>query len=122
MARTERPDDNVGMRPAAVVRVQWTRAELLALREAIEVTPNFEGRQDVRDTFRHAVRAPRVREVELEREIAERLGNRLVPVDLATATARAKLLRAVRGPRKRTVAEVQRPQPVVAGVSAAAAA
>ena len=35
------------MRPAATVRVQWTRAELLALREAIEVTPNFEGRQDV---------------------------------------------------------------------------
>ena len=55
-------------------------------------------------------------------ELAERLGNRLVPVDLATATARAKLLRAVRGPRKRMVAQAQRPQPVVAGVSAAAAA
>ena len=122
MARTERPDDNVGMRPAGVVRVEWTRAELLALREAIEVTPNFEGRQDVRDIFRHAVRAPRIRDVELDGEIAERLSNRLVPVDLATATARAKLLRAVRGPRKRMVADVQRPQPVVAAVSAAAAA
>ena len=110
------------MRPAAVVRVRWTRAELLALREAIEVTPNFEGRQEVRDTFRLAVRAHRIGEVELEHEIAERLGNRLVPVDLATATARAKLLRAVRGPRKRMVAQVQRPQPVAAGVSSAAAA
>ena len=121
MARTARADDNLGMRPAAVVRVRWTRAELLALREAIEVTPNFEGRQDVRDTFRHAVRAHRIGEVELDGELAERLGNRLVPVDLATATARAKLLRAVRGPRKRMVAQAQRPQPVVAGVSAAAA-
>ncbi|HWO81863.1 hypothetical protein [Gaiella sp.] len=110
------------MRPAATVRVQWTRAELLALREAIEVTPNFEGRQDVRDTFRHAVRAPRIGVVELEHDLAERLGNRLVPVDLATATARAKLLRAVRGPRKRTVAQVHRPQPVLTGVSTAAAA
>ena len=109
------------MRPAATVRVQWTRAELLALREAIEVTPNFEGRQDVRDTFRFAVRAHRIGEVELDHEIAERLGNRLVPVDLATATARAKLLRAVRGPRKRAIAQVHRPQPVVAAVTSAAA-
>jgi hypothetical protein len=109
------------MRPAAKVRVQWTRAELLALREAIEVTPNFEGRQDVRDTFRLAVRAPRIVPVELDHELAERLGNRLVPVDLATATARAKLLRAVRGPRKRVVAQVHRPQPVALPVVSAAA-
>jgi hypothetical protein len=109
------------MRPAAKVRVQWTRAELLALREAIEVTPNFDGRQEVRDVFRLAVRAHRIGEVELDHEIAERLSNRLVPVDLATATARAKLLRAVRGPRKRMVAQVHRPQPVVAPVVSAAA-
>jgi hypothetical protein len=103
------------MRLAAQVRVVWTRAELLALREAIEVTPNFDGRQEVRDTFRVAVRAPRLAAIELDREIAERLSNRLVPVDLATATARAKLLRAVRGgPARRTV-QVRRPQqPVVA--------
>ena len=82
--------------------MQWTRAELIALREAIEVTPNFEGRQDARDIFRVAVRAPRLRPLELEQGMAERLANRLVPVDLATATARAKLLRAVRGePRRR---------------------
>ncbi len=110
------------MRPEGVVRVQWTRAELLALREAIEVTPNFDGRQDVRDTFRIAVRAHRMGEVELDGEIAERLANRLVPVDLATATARAKLLRAVRGgPRRRMVAPVKHPQPAVAQATAAAA-
>jgi len=97
------------MRPAATVRVQWTRTELLALREAIEVTPNFEGRQQVRDVFRVAVRAHRLSALELDRELAERLSNRLVPVDLATATARGKLLHAVRGPRKRGIAQVQRP-------------
>jgi hypothetical protein len=109
------------MRPAAKVRVQWTRAELLALREAIEVTPNFEGRQEVRDLFRIAVRAHRIGAVELDHELAERLSRRLVPVDLATATARGKLLHAVRGPRKRGIAQVHRPQPVVAAVTSAAA-
>jgi hypothetical protein len=89
------------MRPEGAVRVRWTRAELIALREAIEVTPNFEGRQAARDILRVAVRAPRVRELELEPGMAERLANRLVPVDLATATARAKLLHAVRGDRRR---------------------
>lgn len=110
------------MRPAATVRVQWTRAELLALREAIEVTPNFEGRQEMRDFFRTAVRAHRINALELDFEIAERLGNRLVPVDLATATARSKLLHAVRGPRKRGIAQVHRPKPVLLPAPAAAAA
>jgi hypothetical protein len=102
------------MRPAATVRVKWTRAELLAIREAIEVTPNFDGRQEMRDFFRTAARSHRLGILELDRDIAERLSNRLVPVDLATATARGKLLHAVRGPRKRGVAEVRRPQPAVA--------
>ncbi len=102
------------MRPAATVRVKWTRAELLALREAIEVTPNFQGRQELRDFFRTAVRAHRLGYLELDFEVAERLSNRLVPVDLAPATARGKLLHAVRGPRKRGIADVRRPQPVIA--------
>ena len=97
------------MRPAATVRVKWTRTELLAIREAIEVTPNFEGRQELRDFFRRAVRAHRLGALELDLEIAERLANRLVPVDLATATARGKLLHAVRGPRKRGLADTRRP-------------
>ena len=88
----------------------WTRAELIALREAIEITPNFEGRQEVRDFLREAVRAPRMKPLELEAEIAERLAGRLVPIDLATATARGKLLRAVHGPeRQRTVPARWRP-------------
>jgi hypothetical protein len=110
------------MRPAAKVRVQWTRSELLALREAIEITPNFEGRQEMRDFFRVASRAHRITALELDHEIAERLANRLVPIDLATATARGKLLHAVRGPRKRGVAQVRRPVPSLASHGPATAA
>jgi len=54
------------MRPEGVVTVLWTRSELIALREAIEITPNFEGRQEVRDFLRVAVRAPRVKPLELD--------------------------------------------------------
>ena len=87
-----------------VVRVLWTRTELIAIREAIEITPNFEGRQDAREMLRVAVRAPRVTELQLDADLADRLAGRIVPIDLATATARAKLLRAVHGAdRKRTV-------------------
>jgi hypothetical protein len=106
-----------------VVRVLWTRAELIALREAVEITPNFEGRQEAREILRVAVRAPRMTELALDADLAERLSGRLVPVDLATATARAKLLRAVHGgDRRRTVPERWRnaAAPVPAPTAAAA--
>lgn len=75
--------------------VRWTRAELVAVREAIEITPLFEGRSDVRTKVRDALRANR-RIVEFEREQAERLAAHLVPVDMQTAVAKVKLLRALR--------------------------
>jgi hypothetical protein len=93
------------MRHEGVVRVRWTRSELTAIREAIEVTPNFEGRLEVREILRAALRAPRLREITFEYALAEKLGGRLVPIDGPTAMARAKLLLAVRGPRKRSIAE-----------------
>jgi hypothetical protein len=103
-----------------VVRVPWTRAELIALREAIEVTPNFEGRLEAREILRNAVRAPRITALELEAGIAERLAGRIVPVDLATATARAKLLRAVYGAeRTRTVPARWRTAPAAPGAVSA---
>jgi hypothetical protein len=106
-----------------VVRVLWTRAELIALREAVEVTPNFEGRQEAREILRVAVRAPRMTELALDADIAEMLAGRIVPIDLATATARAKLLRAVHGgDRKRTVPERWRNAPAPTHTTAAAAA
>ena len=91
------------MRHEGVVRVRWTRAELTAIREAIEVTPNFEGRLEVRDILRDALRSRSLRpgDITFEYGLAERLGGRLVPIDGPTAMARAKLLLAVRGPRKR---------------------
>jgi hypothetical protein len=92
------------MRHEGVVRVRWTRAELAAIREAIEVTPNFEGRLEVREILRAAYRSPRGGDIEFETSLAERLGGRLVPIDGPTAMARAKLLLAVRGPRKRSIA------------------
>jgi hypothetical protein len=75
--------------------VKWTRAELVAVREAIEVTPLFDGRADVRTAVRDALRANR-RVVVLDREYAERLATHLVPVDMQIAIAKVKLLRALR--------------------------
>lgn len=97
------------MRHEGVVRVRWTRAELTAIREALEVTPNFEGRLEAREVLRLALRSPRLGDVTFEHSLAERVGNRIVPVDGPTAMARAKLLLAVRGPRKRGIASAMRP-------------
>ncbi len=107
------------------MRVRWTRAELTAIREAIEVTPNFEGRLEVRDILRDALRSRSLRpgDITFEYGLAERLGGRLVPVDGPTAMARAKLLLAVRGPRKRAIAaNAKRPLLVSADVLAPPAA
>jgi hypothetical protein len=82
-----------------VLRVRWTRAEIVAVREAIELTPLFEGRADVRMTVRNALRANR-REIDLDPVLAERLASHLVPVDMQTAVAKVKLLRAVRDGRR----------------------
>ena len=92
--------------------MRWTRAELSAIREAIEITPNFEGRLEARELLRDAFRSPRGGDIVLERSLAERLGSRLVPIDAPTAMARAKLLLAVRGPRKRSTANVGPRRPV----------
>ena len=78
-----------------MLSVTWTRAELVAVREALELTPRFDGRQEVRTTIRAALRANQ-RVVVLDREQAERLASHLVPVDMQTAVAKVKLLRAVR--------------------------
>lgn len=96
------------MRQERDVSVSWTRPELVALREAIEVTPNFEGRNDVRDIVTAALRAPRVRDIQIEFGLAQRFANRVVPVDMPTAMARAKLLTAVRGGTRRDMISAPR--------------
>lgn len=65
------------------------------MREAVELTPNFEGRLGVREVIRDAVRARRT-DVVLERAVAERFARRLVATDLPTALAKVKLLRAIK--------------------------
>jgi hypothetical protein len=106
------------MRHEGDVRVSWTRPELIALKEAIEVTPNFEGRHEVRDILRAALHAPRLRDVGFERGLAQRFANRLVPVDMPTAMARAKLLTVLRGkPRREMLGTHRRPAGVPASGS-----
>jgi hypothetical protein len=111
------------MRHEGDVRVSWTRHELIALKEAIEVTPNFEGRFEVRDILKAALHAPRLRDVSFERELAQRFANRLVPVDMPTAMARAKLLTVLRGkPRREMLGAHRRPSTAVPGSSTVASA
>jgi shikimate 5-dehydrogenase len=78
------------------LRVAWSRGELSTIRDAIEVTPNFEGRVAVRDVLRNAMRPGASPYVELEHEAAVRFAARLVAADLATAMAKTRLLRAIR--------------------------
>jgi len=83
------------MESGVAVHVKWTRAELVAVRESIELTPSFEGRADARNALRKTLRANK-REVTLDLALGERLASHLVPVDMQTAMAKVKLLRAVR--------------------------
>jgi hypothetical protein len=110
------------MRQEGEVRVTWNRAELTAIKEAIEITPNFIGRLEARDVVKAALKSPRHKPVEFERTLAETLANRIVPIDQPTAMARAKLLMAVRGPKRRPGFQPPRPvlQVVPSSVSAAA--
>jgi hypothetical protein len=108
------------MRQEGDVCVSWNRTEMAAVREALEVTPNFIGRLEAREVLRAALRSTRHKPVEFERPLAEAVANRIVPVDQPTAMARAKLLMAVRGKKRPTF---QKPRPaltVVPSVSAAA--
>jgi hypothetical protein len=79
------------------VRVAWSRAELTTVRDAVDLTPNFEGRAEVRNAVRGALRPRRVpSEVVLPRDPAERFARRFVSVDLPTSLARLRLLDALR--------------------------
>ena len=67
------------------------------MKEAVELTPHFDGRLEVRDTLRAALRPGRApRAVTLDLAIAERFARRLVSLDLPTALAKVRLLHAIR--------------------------
>jgi hypothetical protein len=84
------------------IRVGLSRAELTAVREAVELTPNFDGRLEVRDTLRAAMKA-RSNGISLEREVAERFARRLAAIDLPTALVKVKLLRAIQDVDRETL-------------------
>jgi hypothetical protein len=86
----------MGVDCGTTVSVSWTRAERVAVREALEVTPGFDGRSAVRAVVREAARARRVEPVVLGLETAVQLCRGLAPSDLGTAMAKAKLQQAVR--------------------------
>ena len=71
----------------------WSRAEVTAVREAIELTPLFPGRPEVREVLRKWLRRHRGREVVFDAVLAEHLAANLVALDLATAVAKSKLFR-----------------------------
>ena len=83
------------MRYEGEVRVRWSWAELQAIREAIEVTPNFAGRDEVRALLRRRPRTGHVRDVKLDLVLAEHLAENLWAFDLPTIVAKSKLLQAL---------------------------
>jgi len=78
------------------VSVPWSWPELVAVREAIELTPEFAGRDEIRAAL--AARSPSTqhRDVMLDVDVAERLAANLLALDLQTVVAKSKLLRALR--------------------------
>jgi hypothetical protein len=86
----------MGVDCGTTVTIPWTRAELEAVREAIEVTPCFDGRAEARTVVRDASRARRIEPVVIDLAIAEQLARRMAPSDFTTAMAKVKLQQAVR--------------------------
>ena len=83
------------MRYEGEIRVRWSWSELIAVREAIELTPPFAGRDEVRVLLRRRPRTGHVRDVKLDLVLAEHLATNLMAFDMQTAVAKSKLLREV---------------------------
>jgi hypothetical protein len=77
----------------SVMSVDLTRAELVSLKETLEVTPRFEGRAIVRDAVQAVLRERRSKPAPLrvEESALSELARRIVVIDLASATIRSKL-------------------------------
>ncbi len=83
------------MRYEGEIRIHWSWAELIAVRESIELTPSFAGREELRRHLRRRPRAGHMRAVKLDLVLAEHLATNLIALDLPTAVAKSKLLRAL---------------------------
>ena len=75
------------------VSVALTRTELVALKEAIELTPFFEGRTEARDAIQAVLRESPSRRspMRIDEATLASLTRRIVPIDVPTATLRSKL-------------------------------
>ena len=78
------------------VSVPWSWPELVAVREAIELTPEFARRDEIRAALAARSPATQHRDVTLDVDLAERLAANLLALDLQTVVAKSKLLRALR--------------------------
>jgi hypothetical protein len=67
----------------------------MAVRESIELTPSFAGRDEVRNRLRRRRQSGKGRYVMLDRVLAEHLAANLIALDLPTAVAKSKLMRAL---------------------------
>jgi hypothetical protein len=67
----------------------------MAVRESIELTPSFAGRDEVRTVLRRRRRTGKGKYVMLDRVLAENLAANLIALDLPTAVAKSKLMRAL---------------------------
>ncbi len=89
------------MRYEGKVHVPWSRTEVTAVREAMEVTPLFAGRAELRALLRRWLRSHRGRGIALDVVLAEHLAANLVPLDLQTAVAKSKLHRVLQDAERR---------------------
>ena len=83
-------------RVSGEVSVELTRAELVALRETIELSPVFRGRDEIRTAIGQVLAGHRSRPMPLcvEESSLAALARKVVPIDVPTATLRSKLIRA----------------------------
>ena len=82
-----------------LMSVELTRADLVALRETIELTPGFEGRVQAREAIRGVLRERRPTLLRIDETVLAAVAQRIVPIDVPTASLRSKLDRALRSAR-----------------------
>ena len=82
-----------------LMSVELTRADLVALRETIEWTPGFEGRVQAREAIRVVLRERRPSLLHIDETVLAAVAQRIVPIDVPSASLRSKLDRALRSAR-----------------------
>lgn len=82
-----------------LMSVELTRADLVALRETLELTPGFEGRVQAREAIRGVLRERRRSLLQIDETVLAAVAQRIVPIDVPTASLRSKLDRALRSGR-----------------------